>query len=286
MKRRFLISAFAAAAALIAVWHGNAQAPARGGANKQPAAPAGGGGFAAAYPPRTPDPAAVARGKKTYDVNCALCHGEDARGGDMGPNLIRGDVVLNDKNGELIGQVLQTGRLPEGMPKFDFTAAQTSDIAAFLHSFRVGGYDITRNRPPSVVVGDAKAGAVYFQAKCGSCHSATGDLKGIGTQISDGRTLQQRWLMPPAGGRGGNTGAVATVTVTLASGQRVDGRLGRVDDFIVTLTESDGTQRTFRRDGDNPKVEIHDPLQPHKDLLRVYSDKDIHDVTAYLVTLK
>lgn len=204
----------------------------------------------------------------------------------MGPNLIRGDVVLNDKDGESIGQVLQTGRLPEGMPKFDFTAAQTSDIAAFLHSFRVGGYDITRNRPPSVVVGDAKAGAIYFQAKCGSCHSATGDLKGIGARISDGRTLQQRWLMPPAGGRGGSTGAAATVAVTPASGQRVEGRLGRIDDFVVTLTEADGTQRTFRRDGDNPKVEIHDPLQPHKDLLRVYSDKDIHDVTAYLVTLK
>ena len=286
MKRRFLITAFAAAAALVAAWQGNAQAPARGGANKQPAAPAGGGGFANAYPQRTPDAAAVARGKKTYDVNCALCHGEDARGGDMGPNLIRGDVVLNDKDGDLIGQVLQTGRLPEGMPKFDFTAAQISDIAAFLHSFRVAGYDASRNRPPSVVVGDAKAGAVYFQTKCGSCHSATGDLKGIGTRVSDGRTLQQRWLMPPVGGRGGNTGAVATVTVTLPSGQRVEGRLGRIDDFIVTLAAADGTQQTFRRDGDNPRVEIHDPLQPHKDLLRVYSDKDIHDVTAYLVTLK
>lgn len=285
MRRRFFIPVFAAAAALLAAWQGNAQAPARGGGNKQPV-PAGGGGFAAAYPQRTPDPAAVARGKKIYDVNCALCHGDDARGGDMGPNLIRGDVVLNDKDGNLIGQVLQAGRLPEGMPKFDFTSAQTSDIAAFLHSFRVGGYDVSRNRPPSVVIGDAKAGAVYFQSKCGSCHSAIGDLKGIGSRISDGRTLQQRWLMPAAGGRGGNTGATATVAVTLPSGQRVEGRLVRIDDFVATLTEADGTQRTFRRDGDNPKVEIHDPLQAHKDLLRIYSDKDIHDVTAYLVTLK
>ncbi len=285
MRRRFILPALGAAA-LIAAWQGNAQAPARGGANKQPAAPAGGGGFANAYPQRTPDPTAVARGKKIYDVNCALCHGEDARGGDMGPNLIRGDVVLNDKDGDLIGKVLQSGRLPEGMPKFDFTAAQTSDIAAFLHSFRVAGYDASRNRPPSVVVGDAKAGAAYFQAKCGSCHSTTGDLKGIGSRISDGRTLQQRWLMPAAGGRGGNTGAAATVSVTVPSGQRIEGRLVRIDDFVVTLTEGDGTQRTFRRDGDNPKVEIHDPLQAHKDLLRVYSDKDIHDVTAYLVTLK
>ena len=94
--------------------------------------------------------------------------------------------------------------------------------------------------------------------------------------------LQQTFLMP-GGGRGGGP---VTVTVTPASGQNVEGRLMRVDDFIVTLVEADGTQRTFRRDGNNPKVEIHDPLQPHKDLLGVYTDKDIHNLTAYLVTVK
>ena len=54
------------------------------------------------------------------------------------------------------------------------------------------------------------------------------------------------------------------MTVTLASGQKVEGRLGRIDDFVVTLTEADGTPRTFTRNGDLPKVEIHDPLLPHK----------------------
>jgi cytochrome c oxidase cbb3-type subunit 3 len=74
--------------------------------------------------------------------------------------------------------------------------------------------------------------------------------------------------------------------VTLGSDQKIAGRLVRIDDFIVTLTDSEGTQRTFRRDGDKPHVEIHEPLQPHKDLLGVYSDKDIHNLTAYLVTVK
>ena len=55
--------------------------------------------------------------------------------------------------------------------------------------------------------------------------------------------------------------------MTPASGQKAEGRLVRIDDFIVTLTDADGTQRTFRRDGDTPKVEIHDPLKPHRDLL-------------------
>ncbi len=77
-----------------------------------------------------------------------------------------------------------------------------------------------------------------------------------------------------------------TVTVTLPSGESVEGRLVRIDDFLVTVGLADGTERTFRREGDEPKVEVHDPMKPHRDLLAVYTDKDIHDVTAYLVTLK
>jgi cytochrome c oxidase cbb3-type subunit 3 len=255
---------------------------------RAPAPARGGGGGGAAYPQRTPEPAAVSRGKAVYDINCALCHGEDARGGDNGPNLIRGEVVMNDQNAELIGPVLREGNAAQGMPKFNFTPAQISDIAAFLHSFRVGGYDISRNRPPSIVVGDAKAGEAYFKSKCVSCHSATGDLKGIGARITDARTLQQRWLMPTGGGGrgGGQQGAPTTVTVTLRSGEKVEGRLGRIDDFTVGVIDADGGSRTIERDGDVPKVEIHDPLEPHKEMLKVYADKDIHDVTAYMVTLK
>ncbi len=131
--RREILALGIVAAALYAV-DGNAQAPApqaqgRGGANKQAAAPArGGGGGGAAYPQRTPDPAAVTRGKAIYDVNCALCHGDDARGGDNGPNLIRGEVVMNDQNGESIGKVLGTGKVgPRGCRNFDFTPAQVAD---------------------------------------------------------------------------------------------------------------------------------------------------------------
>jgi hypothetical protein len=137
-------------------------------------------------------------------------------------------------------------------------------------------------------VGDARAGQAYFNSKCGSCHSATGDLKGLASRITDARTLQQRWLMPTGGGGrgGGQTAAATTVTVTMASGEKLEGRLGRVDDFTVTVIDADGGSRTIQREGGVPKVEIHDPLEPHKEMLKVYTDKDIHDVTAYMVTLK
>jgi cytochrome c oxidase cbb3-type subunit III len=253
----------------------------------------GGGGFANAYPQHAPgDPAAIDRGKAIYGVQCAFCHGSDARGGEGGPNLLRSELMLNDQKGELMAPVVQNGRVDAGMPKFPLTNAQIEDIAAFVHSFRVGGYDISRNRPPTILVGDAKAGQGYFQSKCASCHSVTGDLKGIGARFEDPKLLQNFFLIP-GGGRGGRGGGGApsnipptTVTVTYAGGQKLEGTLNRVDDFIVTLTQADGTQRTVRRDGETPKVEIHDPLKPHKDLLPVYTDKNIHDLTAYLVTVK
>ncbi len=250
----------------------------------------GGGGFANAFPQHPPsDPAMVERGRALYGVNCQFCHGSDARGGEGGPNLLRAEIVLNDQNGELIGPVIQNGRVDQGMPKFPMTNAQVADVAAFIHSFRVAGYDASRMKPPTILVGDAAAGEAYFKTKCVSCHSVTGDLKGIGAKFAEPRDLQQRFVMPGGGGRGRGAPSnvtPTTVTVTLVSGQKAEGRLVRIDDFIVTLADSEGTQRTFRRDGDKPKVEIHDPLQPHKELLRVYSDKDIHNLTAYLVTVK
>jgi len=241
------------------------------------------------YPNRPPaDPASVERGKALYGVNCQFCHGADTRGGDSGPSLLRSGLVLDDQHGELIAPVVRAGRT--GMPKFTLTDDQITDLAAFVHTFRAAGYDESRVKPPSIVVGDAKAGETFFGAKCASCHSATGDLRGIADRIADPRLLQQTWLLPGSGGGRGGPPPVqvkpTTVTVTLASGEKIEGKLDRIDDFVVGLTTADGTHRSFSTNGDTPKVEIHDPLQPHKDLLRVYADTDIHNVTAYLVTLK
>ncbi|HMB28500.1 MAG TPA: c-type cytochrome, partial [Blastocatellia bacterium] len=253
----------------------------------------GGGGFANAFPQKPQaSPEVIERGKALYSVHCGFCHGSDARGGgEGGPSLIRSDVMLNDQKGELLAPVVLNGR--GGMPKFSLTTEQISDIAAFVHSFRVSGYDAARNRPATIVVGEAKAGEAYFNATCAKCHSVTGDLKGFAAKFRDPRTMQQNWLIPGGGGGFGPgagpspiTPKPVTVTVTLAGGKIVEGTLKRIDDFLVTLTEADGAIRTIRRNGDMPKVEIHDPLEPHKKLLGSYTDKDIHNVTAYLESLK
>ena len=261
-----------------------APAPTEGGRGR-----IGGAGIGA-YPVRPPgDPAAIERGTALYKSNCGFCHGQDARGGDSGPSLLRSAVVLADQQGELIGPLLQQGREDRGMPKFGFTPDQTADLAVFLHSFGVAGYDPSRQKPPTIVVGNAKAGEAYFNRTCASCHSTAGDLQGLATRIADERILQQSWLMPGSlTGRGAPAPARArppTVTVTEPGQAPVSGALGRIDDFVVSITTAGGEYRSFRITP-RTKVEVNDPLAPHKELLRTYTDADIHNVTAFLATLK
>jgi len=240
-----------------------------------------------AYPVRPPaDPADVMRGRQIFSANCSFCHGSDARGGEGGPNLIRSQLVLDDKKGELISPVVQNGRPDKGMPKFDLTTEEISTIAAFIHSMPVGGRAATTGTVDPLV-GDAKAGEAYFNGpgKCTTCHSVSGDLAGIGTRYTDLRALQGAML---SGERRGELSVVPrkTVTVTLRTGQTVEGQLDQIDDFIVSLTDANGVYRSFPRQGDFPKVVVKDPLQPHLDMLRTFKDEDIHNLTAYLVTLK
>jgi len=255
------------------------------------------GGFVPGKQRPPGDPAQVAHGKTLYGVSCAGCHGADLRGGDLGgPNLLRSQVALSDQNGELILPIIQGSRQDSGMPAIPISPEDGLAVAAYIRSVveTIG----SQGRPPSVgkeapsiLVGDAAAGQAYFAAKCGSCHSATGDLKGIAARITDPKTLQTTWV---AGGvrrrrfsaAGPASAATPTVSVTRPSGETVEGRLVQIDDFLVTVELADGTVRTFRRDEDAPKVEVHDPMKAHRDLMAVYTDKDIHDVTAYLVTLQ
>lgn len=257
--------------------------------------PAGGGRIGGAgigaYPVREAgDPAVIERGRSIYSTNCAFCHGADTRGGASGPSLLRSATVLDDKNGELIGPLVQAGRPDRGMPKFPLTVEQVADLAAFLHSFTVNGYDPSRQRPQTIVVGNATAGEALFMTKCASCHSTGGDLQGLATRIADPRTLQQSWLMPGSTvGRGGGPMPARArpprVVVTLPNGQTFEGELERADDFVVALRAADGSRRAFRITN-GTTVDVKDPLVAHRELLPTYSDAEIHNLTAFLVTLK
>jgi len=272
-----------------------AQQPPQGGQGQRPQQRRPAGGFVPGQQRPPEDPAQVERGKTLYGVSCRGCHGADLRGGDMGgPNLLRSQLSLSDTKGENIIPIIEGSRQSTGMPAIRMSNADAMAVSAYVRSVlatigRQGMPPSIGREAPSVLAGNASEGKAYFATKCASCHSVTGDLKGIATKIPDPKALQNSWVAGARRtGRFGGPAASSniTATITTPSGERVEGRLIRIDDFFVSVTTADGSSRSFRREGDVPKVEIRDPLQAHRDLLAVYTDKNMHDVTAYLVTVK
>jgi mono/diheme cytochrome c family protein len=238
------------------------------------------------------DAAAADRGRPIWAAECITCHGTQARGSDNGPNLIRSELVLHDRSGSELGPFLKKGHpMQSGRPSAALTSAQVSDLANFIRQ-RVE--DTLRGSPifkvQDILTGDPKAGEAYFNGdgRCATCHTATSrSLSGIASRFSP-VDLQQRMLFPlPARGRGAGAAgaAVTTVTVTPPGGRAMSGVLVQMDDFYVTLRDAAGATHVIDRSG-GTAVTVTDPLQAHHELLDRITDKNIHDLTAYLVTLK
>ncbi len=249
------------------------------------------GDFLGIGPPA--DPVAAQRGQNLFVANCAFCHGSDAHGGNGGPDLVRSILVLHDKGtGSQIGPVILHGRPAKGMPAFALTDAQIKDVATFLLSRNQAAANRMEYKILNIVTGDPKVGEAYFSAHCSSCHSGTGDLAHIASKFQP-VDLQSRFLYPKETTYPGMPGpppdprSEKTATVTLASGQSFSGKLDHLDDFSVALTEESGEHHSWLFSDDRGlQVKVHDPLAAHAELLPQYTNADMHNILAYLETLK
>lgn len=229
-----------------------------------------------AYPP-----ALVDSGKTLFGQNCAFCHGRDAQGGEAGPDLMDSDLVTTDVRGDKIGPFVRIGRPENGMPAFKLSPQEIAGLAAFLHAqkkkseTRPGG-----RRGVSVSdlqTGNVEAGKQYFNGAgtCVTCHSPTGDLAGVARRYR-GLQLERRMLYPH--------NAAATVTVTLPSGQTVAGKLAFRDEFTIGLTDDAGWYQSWSTS--QVKYSVSAPAESHVELLGKYTDDDVHNLMAYLQTLR
>lgn len=264
-----------AMAILAGVAFASAQTPASGGA-------AGSG--AASSPEHSPalaSPALVQSGRELFQQNCAFCHGRDAGGGETGPDLTASKLVAADVGGDKIGTVVREGRPGKGMPQFNFSDPQIASLAAFIHSQRTLAQSHRGFRRGVAVAdlqtGNVEAGRQYFNGAggCSACHSPTGDLAGIASRYQ-GLQLEERMLYPK--------NAKSKVTVTLSSGQTVTGTLAYRDEFTIALLDDAGTYRSWP--ANKVKYSIDSPAEAHIALFSKYTDDDIHNLMAYLQTLR
>lgn len=229
-----------------------------------------------------PDVTAAKLGEPLYKDNCGTCHGANARGAQA-PNLVRSVVVLHDEKGNEIGPVIKQGRPQAGMPAFPgLKDDQIYNLAEYLHlqvelAANRGSYGQTYANVRTQATGNAAQGKEFFDAHCVSCHSATGDLAHVGSKYAQASTMQARFLWPASRGP-------QKATVTTADGKSISGTIGDMDDFGVSLVDASGEYHYWPLDKVTLKTE--DKLGGHRALLPKYSDADMHNVTAYLLTLK
>ena len=229
----------------------------------------------------TYSPELIASGNALFQQNCAFCHGRDAGGGETGPDLTSSKLVATDVNGNLIGAVIRGGRADKGMPSFDFSDDQVSGLVAFIHTQQSASLSNQgarrRVEAADLQTGNAEAGKTYFKGagKCSACHSETGDLGGVASRYQ-GLKLEEQMLYP--------ANAKSKVTVTLRSGEVVNGTLEYLDEFTVGLFDGNGVYRSWRTT--DVKFEVSRPQDAHAELLSRYTDDDIHNLMAYLQTLR
>jgi cytochrome c oxidase cbb3-type subunit 3 len=228
---------------------------------------------------RPPGAAVITEGQTAFRRDCAFCHGRDAGGGESGPDLTRSKLVAEDAGGSKIAPVIRDGRPDKGMPAFHLSEQEIAGVVVFIHDQTTKAESKKGGRkgvdPADLQTGNAEAGKRYFDGACASCHSSTGDLAGIASRLK-GLRLEQRILYP--------RGAKSNVTVTLPSGQTVTGTLAYEDEFTVALRDSAGRYRSWSTG--EVKHTVSAPAEAHVDLLAKYTDDDVHNLMAYLQTLR
>lgn len=234
--------------------------------------------------PQTYPAAQVQAGQPIFVSQCGFCHGRDGMGGESGPDLTRAALVAQDVRGDKIGPAIRNGRVDKGMPAFNLNDGDLAAVVAFIHDQKDKSASLTGGRRgvdvADLQTGNAEAGRSYFNRACARCHSPSGDLAGIAGRLQ-GLALLQRMLYPsPAAG----SVPRAKVSVTTQSGETIAGTLAYRDEFTLALTAPSGGYRSFP--ASQVKFSVDDPLQAHIDQLRKYTDDDMHNVLAYLQTLR
>jgi cytochrome c oxidase cbb3-type subunit III len=231
----------------------------------------------------------VQRGQSLFVASCGFCHGRDAMGGETGPDLTRSALVAEDVRGDKIIPLVHTGRVDKGMPPQNLPDADLAAIVAFIHDAKAKADSNEGNRRTVDVAdlqtGNAQAGQQYFNGAggCVKCHSATGDLAGLANRLQ-GLQLFQRMLYPGGRGRGGAAPATPVATIQLPSGETIKGKVAYRDEFNIAITDADGYSRSWPTN--KVKVTVDNPLDAHIAQLGKYTNDDLHNVLAYLQTLK
>lgn len=234
---------------------------------------------------------AIREGASVFRINCAMCHGLNARGGSRGPDLARGVFTHGGTDAEIFHTITHgvPGTL---MPANDITTTETWQVIAYLRS-------LAPKRPENDL-GDPQAGEKLFfgGANCSACHMVHGHGGRLGPDLSRvGSERSQRYLLEKI--RNPNIDVAPglmppdmewpieyrTVTVVTKGGQTITGVIRDEDSFTIQLMDNAEDFHFFQKsDLASITYDSHSMMPPFGPAL--LSERQLHDLVAYLETLR
>jgi cytochrome c oxidase cbb3-type subunit 3 len=217
-------------------------------------------------------------GKKIFESQCALCHGQTGTGG-RGPGL---NHLKLDKapDNEALRKVISDGIAPEMPGAWQLNAREVASVAVYVESFG--------KVPPELLPGDPERGARVYDAKgCAGCHMIGGKGEGMGPELTsigakrNGAYLRQT-LIKPAATLPEGFQYVAAVT---ADGQTVRGIRVNEDAFTIQLKDARSQFHSLRKAGlkELRRLRGESPMPSFENSL---TGAELDDLVAYLASLR
>jgi putative heme-binding domain-containing protein len=216
-------------------------------------------------------------GRKVFESQCALCHGQSG-GGGRGPSLNR--PKLQRAPDEAALRMLISEGYGDMPAAWQLHPDELAGVAEYVRSL---GAMPSENLP-----GDAPHGAQVFAASgCKGCHIVGGDGEAFGPELTGvgarraAAFLRQTILKPAATLPDG----FQYLGVTTAQGTTVRGVRVNEDSFTIQVRDANGRNHSFR------KTEIKDlrrltgqtPMPAYEGRI---GGADLDDLVAYLASLK
>jgi len=232
-------------------------------------------------------------GEVIFRLNCADCHGLDARGGGHGPNLTASRLIRTGSDAALT-RVITQGVPGTAMPANDLTEQEIRMVIAYIRSLTGGAQNSVHGNPTR--------GKEIFNGKgnCTSCHMVNGQGGRLGPDLSmagssrsiefltdsirdpskdltEGLGQLNRQFESPA--------IYETVTVVTSDGRRIVGVPKNEDNFSLQMIDVNQDLQLFM------KSDLKEVIHERKSLMPAYDEQalskiELQDLLTYLQGLR
>ena len=222
-------------------------------------------------------PPDAAAGRRIFESQCALCHGQTG-GGGRGPALNRPKLETAPDD-EALRKLISEG-LRDMPGAWQLHPDEVAGVAAYVRTLGA--------LPQETVPGDAARGArIYAANGCGGCHMVAGQGAGFGPELTaigarrSAAFLRQTILRP------GETlpNGFLYVSAVPVSGVAVRGIRVNEDSFTIQLRDAGGSHHSFRKSElkDLRRLQGETPMPSYENHI---AGADLDDLVAYLAGLK